>query len=63
MWILATLKSNHSRKCLLPLQKDMKKLGPVAAKKNQDKSCIENQDKDKSMVVTSWFKNKCVLLI
>ena len=41
----------------------MKKLGPVAAKKNQDKSCIENQDKDKSVVVTSWFKNKRVLLI
>ena len=40
----------------------MKKLGPVAAKKNQDKSCLENQDKDKSVVVTSWFKNKRVLL-
>lgn len=41
----------------------MKKLGPVAAKKNQDKSCLENQDKDKSVVVTLWFKNKRVLLI
>lgn len=40
----------------------MKKLGPVAAKKNQDKSCLENQDEDKSVVVTSWFKNKRVLL-
>ena len=55
IWALATLKTNHSRKCPLPLEKDLKKLGRG--------SCKENQDKDKSLVVTSWFDNKRVLLI
>ena len=40
---------------LLPSEKDLKKLRSSSSK--------ENLDKDNSLVVTSWFDNKRVLII
>lgn len=55
IWALGTLRANRSRNCLLPSEKDLKKGGRG--------SSTENIDKDKSLVVTSWYDNKRVVLI
>ena len=49
------MKPNCSGQCPLPSKKDLNKLGRCSSE--------ENLDKDNSLVVTTWFDNKRVLLI
>jgi hypothetical protein len=54
-WALATLNVNRSRKCPLLKEKDLKKRGRGAS--------TLNVNKEKSVVVTSWYDSKRVLMI
>lgn len=54
-WALATLNPNRSRKCPLPKEKELKKFGRGAS--------TQNVNKGGSVVVTSWYDSKRVLMI
>ena len=54
-WALASLNVVRSRKCPLPNEKELKKCGRGAS--------TQNVNKDKSVVVTSWYDSKRVLMI
>ena len=53
IWALGTLNVNRSRNCLLPSEKDLSGRG----------SSEESMNDKKSVVVTSWYDNKRVLMI
>ena len=52
-WALATLNVNRSRKCPLPKEKELKKLGRGAS--------TQNVNQTKSVMVTSWYDSKRIL--
>ena len=54
-WALVSLNVVRSRKCPLPNEKELKKCGRRAS--------TQNVNKDKSVVVTSWYDSKRVLMI
>ena len=54
-WALATLNANRSRKCPLPSESELKKSGRG--------SSAQNVNKERSVVVTSWYDSRRVLMI
>ncbi|XP_028399194.1 piggyBac transposable element-derived protein 3-like isoform X1 [Dendronephthya gigantea] len=54
-WALATLNCNRSRKCPLPSESQLKKSGRGSSE--------QNVNKERSVVVTSWYDSKRVLMI
>ena len=55
IWAVATLNTKRARKCPLPTEKEMKKIGRGFAQ--------EFVDETESVVVTAWFDNKRVLTV
>ena len=54
-WALATLNANRSRKCPLPSESELKKSGRG--------SSAQHVNKERSVVVTSWYDSRRVLMI
>ena len=56
IWAIANLNKKHSRKCAIPLEKEIKKEQGCGFSK-------EFLDSTNSVVVSTWFDNKQVLIV